>query len=393
MAQMKVFVSHSHQDNAFCMGLVRALSRAGADVWYDDKNLHTGQLGPIIERELREWPVFVVVLSPAALASRWVEDETRWAYNRLRRDPTRILLPVLAEALPDEDDIWLFLREFKRIGATGSKPFPPAQAVTQTLRALALAAVGAAPVPTTPQPAESVDDLIAHGKALYAQRKYLEALPFIERATILDPDTSIALVALGRTYTVLNRLEEGLAACECSLKLNANFAGAWYAKGVVLGKLGRWKEAQEAYDHATTLDPQYATRWGNMGTALVDAKRWEEALAASRRAIVLDEKDANAWARKGWALAELGRWLEALDAFEQATTLDPDSAAAWTGKSAALIEMGRYKDALDAAERALAIDPYEAVGWHNQAVALRGIGRAREADAAERRAKKMGWQG
>src|SRR5690348_5005800 len=117
MAQMKVFVSHSHKNNAFCEELVKALKGAGADVWYDDESLHTGRLGPIIERELRERPVFIAVLSRAALASQWVEDETRWAYNRLRRDPTRILLPVLAETLPDEDAIWLFLQEFKRIGA------------------------------------------------------------------------------------------------------------------------------------------------------------------------------------------------------------------------------------------------------------------------------------
>ncbi len=277
MAQMRVFVSHSHQNNAFCEELVKALKGAGADVWYDDESLHTGRLGPIIERELRDRPVFIVVLSPAALASQWVEDEARWAYGLYKRERTRLILPVLAEALPDEDAIWLFLQEFKRIGATGSKPLPTAQAVAHALSALALTPAGGAPVPTTPQSAGSVDDLIAHGKALYAQRKYVEALSFIERATTFDPDSSIALVALARTYTVLNRLEDGLVACERALSLNATFAGAWYAKGVVLGKLGRWKEAQEAYDRATTLVPHYATRWGYLGTALGDGKRGVEA--------------------------------------------------------------------------------------------------------------------
>ncbi len=58
--------------------------------------MHAGQSGPVIERELRERPVFLVVLSPAALRSRWVEDETRWAYGLLRREPSRIILPMLA---------------------------------------------------------------------------------------------------------------------------------------------------------------------------------------------------------------------------------------------------------------------------------------------------------
>ena len=166
MAQMKVFVSHSHTNNDFCAELVKGLKAAGADVWYDDESLHTGQLGPVIERELRDRPVFVVVLSPAALASRWVEDETRWAYGLLRRDPSRIILPVLAEALPDENDIWLFLQDFKRVEASGLRPFSPAEAVSRTLRALQLTLPGEAPQPVAPQPTESADDLVTRGKRI-----------------------------------------------------------------------------------------------------------------------------------------------------------------------------------------------------------------------------------
>lgn len=87
-----------------------------ADVWYDQHNMGSGRLGPTIERELRNRPVFVVILSPAALTSQWVEDETRWAYGLQRKDPTRIILPITAATIA-EDDIWLFLRDFKRIEA------------------------------------------------------------------------------------------------------------------------------------------------------------------------------------------------------------------------------------------------------------------------------------
>ena len=184
---LQIFVSHSHEDDATCRALVTALRGAGADVWYDEHNLGSGQLGPIIERELRERPIFVVILSPAALTSRWVEDECRWAYNRLRRDPTRTILPVLAAALPDDDAIWLFLQDFKRVEAPGVRPFPLAEAIARTLHALALTPAGEAPAPVAPQPAESADDLITRGKALRQQGKHAEALPLFERATQLAP--------------------------------------------------------------------------------------------------------------------------------------------------------------------------------------------------------------
>jgi len=53
VAQPRVFVSHSHEDDAFCRALVAGLRAAGADVWYDEHNLGSGQLLDTIEAELR----------------------------------------------------------------------------------------------------------------------------------------------------------------------------------------------------------------------------------------------------------------------------------------------------------------------------------------------------
>ena len=49
---LRVFVSHSHEDDAFCQPVVTALRDAGADVWYDEHNLGSGNLMDVIMREL-----------------------------------------------------------------------------------------------------------------------------------------------------------------------------------------------------------------------------------------------------------------------------------------------------------------------------------------------------
>jgi len=96
---MKIFVSHSHKDQIACQALVDALRGAGADVWYDEHSMGSGKLMEVVERELRARPVFVVILSPAALTSEWVRDESSWAYRLYKRDSRRIILPVLVEAV------------------------------------------------------------------------------------------------------------------------------------------------------------------------------------------------------------------------------------------------------------------------------------------------------
>lgn len=116
MTDTTIFLSHSHKDNEYCETLVKRLESAGMDVWFDEEKLDEGELGEVIERELQSRDVFVVVLSPDALASRWVEKETRMFEALRRRDKKpsrRKLVPVVAHPLI-ENEIWLFLDDYKR---------------------------------------------------------------------------------------------------------------------------------------------------------------------------------------------------------------------------------------------------------------------------------------
>src|SRR5579885_630505 len=137
---VRVFVSHSHTDNDFALEIVESLRAAGEDVWYDEQQLQHGELGPVIERELEARTVLVVVLSPAALQSEWVQREVRMFEVLSRRDRKRILLPVVAKPIQDESSIWLFLQDYKRIQkpGVGCSPLASDQAIAHVLSALTL---------------------------------------------------------------------------------------------------------------------------------------------------------------------------------------------------------------------------------------------------------------
>src|SRR5258706_13565834 len=122
MSAARIFISHSHKDSTFCRALVSTLRNANADVWYDEHNISYGPLTPAIQGELGARSIFILVLSPEALESQWVENETRWFYELFLNGKTRIILPVLVKPI-DEEMIWPFLKDFRRIEAPGVQPY------------------------------------------------------------------------------------------------------------------------------------------------------------------------------------------------------------------------------------------------------------------------------
>jgi tetratricopeptide (TPR) repeat protein len=258
-------------------------------VWYDEHNLGAGQLLEEIQREVQARPVFVVLLSKNAFAAPWVRRETTWAFNLANREPNRLILPITVGAIEPSDfnGQWLFLEDFKRVEARGMQPHPKDEMIAQALRLLALTPKGQAPVAVTPQPAETLTDLITQGRALNSQNKHDEALPFFQVATQLDP----------------------------------NSFDAWFNLGYALGELKRWAEALPATERAATLNPNSATAWTNKGATLIVLKRYEEGLAACERALALDPAYKNAWIGKAHTLRALGREAEAQEAERRAKEL------------------------------------------------------------------------
>src|SRR5690348_9378473 len=99
----RIFISHSSKDHQFCQRLVKDLrSVLGNEdaVWYDQSGgLHGGDAWwRKIEHELSTRNIFIVVLSPEAVTSNWVNDEIDIAWSRKNdQDPTKKmrLFPIL----------------------------------------------------------------------------------------------------------------------------------------------------------------------------------------------------------------------------------------------------------------------------------------------------------
>ena len=100
----QIFVSHDTDDAVFAHRLADDLRRQGYAIWIAPESIPPGQWVSAINRGLAESGVMVLVLSPAAMASPWVEMETNVAIELERAGEMRFI-PVCL--VPDRyDPVW-----------------------------------------------------------------------------------------------------------------------------------------------------------------------------------------------------------------------------------------------------------------------------------------------
>lgn len=107
----RIFISHSSEDDIFGKklhkGLCQIINNDDA-VWYDSEDgLKGGDLWwATITREIRVRPIFIVILSPDAIASKWVHDEILIAWRQKNSPSGKQIIPLSYKAckMPEELD-------------------------------------------------------------------------------------------------------------------------------------------------------------------------------------------------------------------------------------------------------------------------------------------------
>jgi hypothetical protein len=126
----RIFVSHTYSDGVFCSQVVADLRRAlGGEetaVCYDASGgLQEGDAWRReIEAEITARPIFVVVLSPDAVASRWVNGEIDLAWQQKNTLAGKRIIPLL----PHICDVPARLRSLHAVSFVASRPYEDALA-------------------------------------------------------------------------------------------------------------------------------------------------------------------------------------------------------------------------------------------------------------------------
>jgi tetratricopeptide (TPR) repeat protein len=339
-----MYVSHAHEDHAWCRTFVEALRLSGANVWYDEHNLGYGALDEEIEQELGDRPIFIVILSPASVRKPWVRREMDTAIRLRDENPERVILPVIAE----KTEIPLRWWTYERVCGPGDTAISLAQAAARVIDILNIVPTEVAIDSSASGKLVTAEEAAQRGNGLYSQKRYQKALAAYEQALALAPKNAEILTQKGNVLYDLHQPGEALSAYEQALALDSLSAGIWNNKGNALAALQRNEEALTAYEQGLALDPQAADIWNNKGTVLQSLYQPDEALVAYEQALGLDPGYAVAWNNKGIVLQQLQRPEEALAAYEQALALDPGDADVWNNMIEVFKQLGRTAEAQEA---------------------------------------------
>jgi tetratricopeptide (TPR) repeat protein len=205
---------------------------------------------------------------------------------------------------------------------------------------------------------------------------------------------SVDLVIRGEKFWGIRDIEEELNSINIDEASKNDLAEAWNSKGLDLESQGKYDEATKAYDEAIRLNPNYAEAYYNKGNNLgLHQRKYDEALKAFDKAIQLNPNYAKAWYRKGLALSMQGKSDKAIKAYDEAIRLNPNYADAWVGKGIALNNPGKYEEAIKAFDEAIRLDPNNAIAYYGKGAVLKALGRTSEANAAKAKASELGYNG
>ena len=165
---VRVFVSHHHsrKEDAFTARLVTDLEAAGADVWVDTSGIASDDFVKKINEGLADRQWLVLVMTPEAVASPWVQREVNVALSEHTAGRMRGVLPLMMQPCK-EQNLPMLWRTLYRYDATRNY----ASARDGLLQALGLQ-VSTAQQPQRPPAAVNVPDrltprLVQLGFAVY----------------------------------------------------------------------------------------------------------------------------------------------------------------------------------------------------------------------------------
>lgn len=170
------------------------------------------------------------------------------------------------------------------------------------------------------------ETLRAFGRRLLVGGSPAAAVPVLQRAAKLAPNSAAASIALADALADAGDLAAARTGLEAFLAAHPNDADAHFALGRLARRGRRWPVAYEQAQQATRLNPKLALAWHLLGQASGQLGKLDEARAAFVKAYEIDPKHWEIQLGRGEVEFQQERYAEAAPFFREAMRLGPNEA-------------------------------------------------------------------
>ena len=208
--------------------------------------------------------------------------------------------------------------------------------------------------------------LSAIGTVHYERNEHEASLGYYERAIRLQPEYAEAYYNRGVLRSAQGDKEGALSDYSEAIRLQPEYAKAYNNRGNVRGDLGDRMGALSDYSEAIRLQPEYARAYYNRGNVRDDVGDREGALSDYSEAIRLQPEYAKANYNRGLLRSAQGDKEGALSDYSEAIRLQPDDAAAYNNRGVLRSAQGDKEGALSDYSEAIRLQPEYVAAYYNR---------------------------
>ena len=351
-----VFISYRRTNTPWALAFYQHLTNHGYDVFFDYKNIKSGDFEQIIAQNIRGRAHFLVILTPSAL-ERCTEPGDWLRYEiELAIEEKRNIIPLFLEGFnfgtPSiEKYLTGKLALLKRYNGL-NVPADYFEAAMTRLRAERL---------------NVALNTILHPISTRVQRKAQEQQIAAAQAPDINANTLTAQEWFEKGYQT-NNPEDGIYYNSQAIKLQPDYADAYYNRGVDRDRQGDQSGAIADYTEAIRLKPDYAQAYYNRGVDRDKQGDQSGAIADYTEAIRLDPDYAKAYYNRGIVRSKQGDQSGALADYTEAIRLKPDFAEVYYNRGFVRDNQSDQSGALADYTEAIRLKPDYISAYFNRAI-------------------------
>jgi len=191
---------------------------------------------------------------------------------------------------------------------------------------------------------------------------YSKSLQYLTEAIRIDPNYAAAYYARGLAYNNLGEYEKAIEDYTEAIRIDPNYAAAYFIRGLTSEKVRSFGELED-YTEAIRLDPNYADayyargiRYADVGYSRIlnDSCIGDDVTLSS--ACILYENYKIAY----------GYYEKAIEDYTEVIRIDPNYADAYTNRGFAYYIRGQYEKAVQDYDQAVWLDPGNEVYIQNR---------------------------